>query len=122
MLAKTVTLHILIVLQSLDVQIHAALGLNILDVSSIQVNTGFFVNNLSLFEGYLALALLDVHVGQSHILMQVLYLVLNIENILLVFLLLPQAPHHKVGKLLGQVLAFLSLSLYCGFCLADEFL
>lgn len=119
---EPVCFGVLVIFESLDVEVDRVLGLNVFDVPSTEIDTGLFVNDCSLFQSYFALALLNINVCQSHALMKVFYLVLDIENVLLVFFFLFQSPHHEVRQLFSQVLSFLPLCFQSRLSLSHHFL
>lgn len=102
----------LILFEALDIEVDAVLRVDVFDVPAVEIGRCLLLDDVCLFEDYLALLLLDLHVGHRHLLVQILYLVLNLKDLLLEFLFLFQALHHEVGQLFGQVLPLLSLGLH----------
>ena len=122
LLAEPVSFGILIAFESFNINIDGGLRLDVFDVSAGEINAGFLLDDIWVFQGYFALALLDVDIGQGHVFVEVFYFVLNIEYILLVFLLFPETSHYEVGQLLAEILALLAFCLNGCFSFADQLL
>ena len=112
-------LRVFVLLEAFDVEVDAVLRVDVFDVPAVEVGSRLLLDDICLLEDDLALLLLDLHVGHRHLLVQVLYLVLDLEDVLLQLLLLLQPLHHEASQLLRQVLALLPLRLHPGLHLGD---
>lgn len=100
MLAEPIRFGVFVVFESFDIDVDAVLGLNVFHVSAVEINAGLLFNDFSLLESYLAMVFLNLHVGQSHLLVQILDFILYFIDILLKLLLPLESSHNEIGELL----------------------
>lgn len=100
LLAEPIRFGVFIIFESFDIDVDAVLGLDVFHVSAVKINAGLLFNDFSLLESYLAMVFLNLHVGQSHLLVQILDFILYFIDILLKLLLPLESSHNKIGELL----------------------
>lgn len=110
LIVESLSFRILVIFEPLNVQIYTVLRLNELDIPSAQINVCLFVNDFCFFQQNLAVLLLDVYISDSHLFVKIFNFILYLKDLLLIFLLLFKASHHKVSQLLLKILTFFLLS------------